>query len=72
MLADNTVLSGWKMILYGIVAIGVLLLGVFRLDQVLARGRKKGSPQKQRMGHDPSRRHMFSDPDGRAWKTRRK
>ncbi len=72
MIAEGTALTGWKMIVYAVVAIGVLLLGVFRLDQVIARHRPNQDPDRKRMGHDPARRHMFSDPDGRAWKTKGK
>ena len=68
---EKIVLSDWKMIVYAVICVGVLLFGLFRLDEVFARRGSSGKPPKRPMGHDVHGRTMFSDPDGKVWKRRR-
>ncbi len=71
MLEERILLSGWKLIAYAALAIGGLLIGIFRLDELIARN-SGPKPRKRPMGHDSSGRTMFTDPDGKAWKSERK
>lgn len=70
---SKAMLSGGKLAVYAIVLVGALLLGMFRLDEVIAR-KKKGPARriKRPMGHDADGQPMFTDPDGRAWRKRKK
>lgn len=70
---DKAMLSGGKLAIFAIVSIGVLVFGMFRLDELIAR-KKRGhkSQVKRPMGHDAAGRPIFTDPDGRAWRQRKK
>lgn len=68
---ERILLSGWKMIVYAALAVVGMLVGIFRLDELIARRGPGTKPPKRPMGHDSSGRTMFSDPDGKVWKRRK-
>lgn len=57
--------SGWESFLLAAPFVGMVLIGVFRLDELATRpkrGRRPGF-----IGHDENGRMLLSDPDGRPW-----
>lgn len=71
MIEERILLSGWKLIAVAALAVVGMLIGIFRLDELIARRDSGARPPKRPMGHDASGRTMFSDPDGRPWKRKR-
>ncbi len=72
MLDGQATLSGGKLAVYAIAAIGVLAFSIFRLDEVIARRKRGQRPRLKRpMGHNPEGEPRFTDPDGRAWPDRK-
>lgn len=71
MLEERILLSGWKSIAFGVVAVGVMLVGMFRLDELIVRRKPESKPPKRPMGNDRKGRIAFSDPDGKEWKPRK-
>lgn len=72
MFEEKILLSGWKMIAYAALAVAGMLIGIFRLDEIIARRNSGPKPPNRPMGHDAKGRTMFSDPDGKVWKQKRK
>lgn len=70
MLEEGILLSGWESIALGAVAVGALLIGVFRLDELIARRKSEPKAPQRPMGNDRKGRIAFSDPDGREWNRR--
>jgi len=57
--------SGWESFLLAAPIVGMVVVGVFRLDEIAAnpgRGRRPRLP-----GNDENGRVLMSDPDGRPW-----
>jgi hypothetical protein len=48
--------------------VGVLLIGMFRLDAIIAAPKQAAGFQHPPSGTDKHGRVLFSDPDGRPWK----
>lgn len=71
MLEERILLSGWKSVAFGVVAVGAMLIGMFRLDELMARRKSGTKAPKRPMGSDRKGRIAFSDPDGREWKRRK-
>lgn len=67
MLEEGILLSGWTSIAFGVVAGGVTLIAVFRLDELMARRKSEPKAPKRPMGNDRKGRIAFSDPDGKEW-----
>ena len=69
----KAMLSGGKLAIYAVVSIGVLVFGMFRLDELIAR-KKRGHRDrfKRPMGHDAAGQPIFTDPDGRAWRKQKR
>ena len=55
-----------------VVFIGILFLGFFRLDTVIGAPKKPGKQHRRAGGKDKDGNPVYSDPDGRQWKRRRK
>lgn len=68
MLEERILLSGWKSMAFGAIAVGAMLVGMFRLDELMVRRRSGPKPPKRPMGNDRKGRIAFSDPDGKEWK----
>lgn len=71
LLEERILLSGWKSVAFGAVAVGAMLIGMFRLDELMARRKSERRARKRPMGNDPRGGIAFSDPDGREWKRRK-
>lgn len=71
MLEEAISLSGWKSIALGVLAVGAMMVGMFRLDELIARRKSAPKPPQRPMGNDRKGRIAFSDPDGRKWKRRK-
>lgn len=69
---EKILLSGWRMYAYGGTAIALLLIGIFRLDELFTRKPRRKRLKERSPARHPSGRPEFSDPDGRAWKVKRK
>lgn len=65
---EKILLSGWKSLAFGVIAVGGILVCMFRLDELMARRKSGPKPPKRPMGNDRKGRIAFSDPDGREWK----
>jgi hypothetical protein len=61
-------LSGWDTSILMIPFLGVLVIYMFRLDEMFAA--PKATPKKRRFfcGVDPNDRPYLSDPDGQLWR----
>jgi len=59
--------SGWETFLLAAPFVGMLLVGIFRLDAIAAAPRGKESPLRHRPGIDKQGRMVLTDPDGRPW-----
>jgi hypothetical protein len=68
---DDTILkSGWETILVAIVFLGLLIVGVFRLDAIFAARRREPKRSRPAIGKDKDGAPLYSDPDGKAWRNR--
>lgn len=61
----DTVTSTHDLILYGLPLIVILLVVMFRLDELFGAGKKQKSAEIERRAI--LRRSTMSDPDGRPW-----
>jgi len=59
--------SGWETFLLAAPFVGMVLIGVFRLDQIATAPRRKGGLRPRFTGSDEDGRLLLSDPDGRPW-----
>ena len=65
---DGALRSGLDALLVAVPFVAVLLVGMFRLDALLAAPRRVSSPRRPPTGTDEHGRMLLSDPDGRPWK----
>jgi len=63
--------SGWETVLIAVPLIGILLIGIFRLDELFATPKQRPKPQRPASGMDKDGQPLLSDPDGRPWRTPR-
>ena len=65
---QETVLqSGWENFLVAIPFAVALLIGLFRLDQIIAQSRRATTIKRPACGCDEHGNVLLSDPDGRPW-----
>ena len=64
--------SGWETALVAVVFIGILFLSFFGLDSVIGAPKRSGNLHQRGGGKDRDGSPVYSDPDGRQWKKRRK
>ena len=69
---DILLKSGWETILVAVVFIGILFLSIFGLDTVIGAPKRSGKLHPRGGGKDRDGSPVYSDPDGRQWKRRRK
>lgn len=64
--------SGWDTFLFGLVFIGLLAVGVFRLDESFTsrkgKAKKKSRVTRPPSGVDRDGSQLMSDPDGKTWR----
>ncbi|HUB00122.1 MAG TPA: hypothetical protein VMA34_17445 [Terracidiphilus sp.] len=63
--------SGWDTFLIAAPFIGLLLATVFRLDEVFASNKREVRRRSALCGTDENGEPLFSDPDGRLWRSPR-
>ena len=59
--------TDWGMMLFAIPFGAILLISVFRLDELLATPRKRAGARRPALGLDRDGNPMLCDPDGRTW-----
>jgi len=64
---DTILQSGWQSFLVAIPFVGVLLMGHFRLDEIIASSKRERAVKRPACGYDEAGRLILSDPDGRPW-----
>jgi len=57
----------WDSLLMGIPFLILLLVGIFRLDELVAKPKHRVRRERSATGVDSDGRTIFSDPDGRRW-----
>jgi len=66
-LQDVALQSGWESFLLAVPFVGMVIVGVFRLDQIATRPRREGGVRHRLQGNDELGSALMSDPDGRPW-----
>jgi hypothetical protein len=69
---DAVLKSGWENLLVAAPFVGMLLLGLFRLDEIIASPRRARAVKRPASCRDENGRLLLSDPDGRPWGASRK
>jgi hypothetical protein len=64
---DTILQSGWGNFLVAVPFVGILLVGLFRLDEIIAAPKRDRSVNRPACGCDENGHLLFSDPDGRPW-----
>ena len=65
---DSVLKSGLDTILIAVPFVGLLVIGMFRLDAVFAAPKQAAGMRRPPSGMDEHGSVLFSDPDGRPWK----
>jgi len=66
-LQDIALQSGWETFLLAAPFVGMVLVGVFRLDEIATAPKRKGDRRPRFASNDENGRLLLSDPDGRPW-----
>ena len=66
-LHDIALQSGWETFLLAAPFLGMVLVGIFRLDEIAANPKRHHGPRPRLIGNDENGRPLLSDPDGRPW-----
>ncbi|MGD0156152.1 MAG: hypothetical protein ABSB50_08640 [Terracidiphilus sp.] len=64
---DIALQSGWETFLLAAPFVGMVLVGVFRLDQIAANPRRDSERPHRLPGNDENGHVLLTDPDGRSW-----
>jgi hypothetical protein len=64
---DQVLNSGWDTFLYAVPVLFMLVVGVFRLDELLAAPRQRPRRPRPLSGNDENGRQILCDPDGRPF-----
>ncbi len=64
---DIALQSGWETFLLAAPFVGMVLVGVFRLDEIAASPKRQRGRRPRLTGNDENGRLLLSDPDGRPW-----
>ena len=64
---DIALQSGWETFLLAAPFVGMILVGVFRLDEIAANPNRQRGRRPGLNGNDENGRLLLSDPDGRPW-----
>ena len=64
---DTILQSGWGNFLVAVPFVGILLVGLFRLDEIIAAPKRDRAVKRPACGCDENGRLLLSDPDGRPW-----
>jgi len=64
---DAILQSGWENFLVAVPFVGILLVGLFRLDEIIASPKRSRSVKRPVSGCDENGNLLLSDPDGHPW-----
>ena len=64
---DTILQSGWENFLVAVPFVGLLLVGFFRLDEIIASPKRARAGKRLFSGCDENGHLLLSDPDGRPW-----
>lgn len=64
---DIALQSGWETFLLAAPFVGMVLVGVFHLDEIAANPNRHHGGRPRLTGNDENGRLLLSDPDGRPW-----
>ena len=64
---ESVLNSGWETFLYGVPVIFMLVVGVFRLDELIAAPKRGPRAQRLAVSVDENGKQMLCDPDGRPF-----
>lgn len=64
---DTILQSAWANFLVATPFVGILLVGLFRLDEIIASPQRKRPAKRPACGCDEAGRLLLSDPDGHPW-----
>jgi hypothetical protein len=64
---DVILQSGLENFLVAVPFVGILLMGLFRLDEIIATSKRAKAVKRRVCGRDENGRLLLSDPDGRPW-----
>lgn len=62
-----TLQSGWESFLLAVPLVGMVLLGVFRLDAIAAAPKHEPDSRRPPSGVDKDGEMLLTDPDGHPW-----
>ena len=65
---DTILKSGWDTLLFAVPSLGMLLIGLFRLDELFAAPKQRLTMRRPASGIDENGRLLMTDPDGRPWR----
>ena len=65
---DLVLKSGWDTIVFGVPFIGLLLVGLFRLDELIVAPKHKTRAHRPPAGVDTDGMQILCDPDGTPWR----
>lgn len=68
---DQVLKSGWETFLFAIPFLGILLVGLFRLDELISSPKRRRKTRKRITGVDHEGEPVLSDPDGRPWRVKK-
>ena len=68
---DTILQSGWGNFLVAVPFVGLLLAGLFRLDEIIASPKRDRAVKRPASGCDQNGRLLLSDPDGRPFNVSR-
>ena len=69
---DAILQSGWENVLFAIPFVGILLVNLFRLDEIIASPKRSTPARRPPSGCDENGDPLLCDPDGRPSSTPRK
>ena len=69
---DVILQSGWGNFLVAVPFVGILLMSLFRLDELIASPKRSRAVKRPASGCDEKGNLILSDPDGRPWGPRSK
>lgn len=64
---DIALQSGWETFLLAAPLVGMVLVGIFRLDAIAASPERRAGAERPPSGVDENGRTLLSDPDGQPW-----
>lgn len=62
--------SGWETFLFAVPFLGILLVGLFRLDELISSPKRRLKKRTRPGGVDHNGEPLMSDPDGRPWRAK--